>query len=162
LVAKSSIQYCSNRPIPRDGPVDRECPTNHYCGRPEKNRFNTSVPLQCVAYSADIKLSYCGDRRKVPTETGSTFIPYVDRCEEGLICDQLPGHGSSTDVPSACLQAPAKVVEKSIGAYCGGAYCRSRCPSPPPCPVGLKCSPNLQVADAGSKCLQFEYWWIKW
>src|ERR1700761_314021 len=121
-----------------DGPVIRECPSGHYCGRPEKNRYNESVPSQCVAYSASRPaFVYCGDREKVPKSTGRNYLPYVDTCEEGLICDQLPGHSSSTDVPSACLQAPATVVEKSIGKYCGGAYCRSRCSSPAPCPLGL-------------------------
>lgn len=119
------------------------------------------MPSQCVAYSEfRPQFAYCGDQQKVPKATGAQFVAYVEKCEEGLVCDRLPGHGSSTDVPYACLQAPATVVEKSIGTYCGGAYCRSRCPSPAPCPLGLKCSPNLKAADAGSKCLAIEYWWV--
>jgi hypothetical protein len=157
----SSIQYCNIRPTSRDGRLIRECPNNHYCGRPEMSRFNESIPYQCVAYDLTRpRFYYCGDRQKVPKSTGRNSFPYVDKCEGGLSCDRLPGHGPSTDVPSACLQAPATVVEKSIGKYCGGAYCRSTCTSPPPCPLGLKCMSNLQVADYGSTCKQFDYWWV--
>jgi hypothetical protein len=90
---------------------------------------------------------------------------YVEGCEQGYTCDRLPGYATRQDMPSACLQAPASVVEKEIGRYCGrGYFCAQEqnealCTTPAPCPDGLQCAPDLKsgLADAGNNCLPWEF-----